>query len=134
MKREEFEELSSNIANASYLLGVMSKAAIDNTAYQTLEPMRDAHYEMSYALDYMSYAVKRDADTLWELLEESMPEPDEEPKEEEDEEESPAGESAAAREPRTVEEITELASRLDDAQRTEVYGFALALSVCSGGR
>lgn len=70
MEKKEFEKLCNDFNNAAHLLSIMSRSAIEQSAYLDVDMLKSYHQEMACALDFVADALKVKCNALWTFAEE----------------------------------------------------------------
>lgn len=74
--RKDLENLCNDFNNAGHLLTVISRSAVEQSAYLDVTLLKSYHQETAYALDFVADALKTKCEVLWTLLED-IPEEEE---------------------------------------------------------
>ncbi|MCM1225745.1 MAG: hypothetical protein NC548_66010 [Lachnospiraceae bacterium] len=77
MDKRELETLCNDLNNAGHLLSVMSRSALEQSAYLDMAILKAYHEEMGYALDFVADALKIKVSAFWSFVED-IPELEEE--------------------------------------------------------
>lgn len=69
MDKRELETLCNDFNNAGHLLSVMSRSALEQSAYLDATMLKNYHQEMFYALSFVADALKSKSNSFWSVLE-----------------------------------------------------------------
>ncbi len=70
MDKRELETLCNDFNNAGHLLSVMSRSALEQSAYLDVTMLKNYHQEMFCALAFVADALKTKSNSFWSFLEE----------------------------------------------------------------